>query len=83
LTAGLELQRYCRDIVREHAYNHGWSKRQTNDVIRSLRLLQTLQPTPGSKIRATDVEQLPRYRGRQAGRWRAALTWSRCEDVAS
>lgn len=63
LAASLELQHYCRDIVREHADKHGWSQRQTNDVTRSLRLLQTLQPTPGAPIRATDVQQLPRYSG--------------------
>jgi hypothetical protein len=61
LNAGLPLQTYCSGIVREHAIAHGWSVRQTNDVIRSLRLLQTLQPAPGVKIRATDVWQLPRY----------------------
>jgi hypothetical protein len=63
LAASLELQYYCRDIVRGHADKHRWSQRQTNDVIRSLRLLQTLQPTPGARIRATDVQQLPRYSG--------------------
>ena len=47
----------------DHGANHGWSKRQTNDVIRSLRLLQVLQDTPGAKINATDVLQLPRYDG--------------------
>ncbi len=63
LAARMELQTYCRDIVREHAEQHGWSQRQTNDVIRSLRLLQTLRLTAGAKIRATDVQRLPRYSG--------------------
>lgn len=63
LNADQELARYCKDIVGEHATERGWSTRQTNDVIRSLRLLQTLQDTPGTKIRATDVLQLPRYGG--------------------
>jgi hypothetical protein len=63
LVADSDLIRYCRHIVAEHADRHGWSKRQRNDVIRSLRLLQVLQPTPGAKINATDVLQLPGYGG--------------------
>jgi hypothetical protein len=63
LVADSDLIRYCKDVVRDHASAHGWSKKQTNNVIRSLRLLQVLQATPGAKINATDVEQLPRYGG--------------------
>jgi hypothetical protein len=63
LAVDSELLRYCKDIVGDHGAKHGWSKRQTNDVIRSLRLLQVLQDTPGAKINATDVLQLPRYDG--------------------
>lgn len=63
LTADSQLLRYCIDIVREHATTHGWSKRQRNDVIQSLRLVQVLQDTPGAKITATDVLQLRRYDG--------------------
>ncbi len=63
LARGMELRRYCDDIVREHAAKYGWSTRQRNDVSRSLRLLQVLQDTPGGKIRATDVQQLPIYGG--------------------
>lgn len=58
-----DLIRHCSAVVRDHAARHGWSRRQSNDVIRSLRLLQVLQDTPGAKIRATDVAQLPRYDG--------------------
>lgn len=61
--ADSDLIRHCSAVVRDHAARHGWSRRQTNDVIRSLRLLQVLQDTPGAKIRATDVAQLPRYDG--------------------
>jgi hypothetical protein len=61
--ADSDLIRHCSAVVRDHARRHGWSKRQTNDVIRSLRLLGVLQDTPGAKIRATDVLQLPRYDG--------------------
>jgi hypothetical protein len=58
-----ELTRYCAAIVNEHASQFGWSVRQRNDVIRSLRLLQMLRSTPNAKIRASDVLQLPRYDG--------------------
>jgi hypothetical protein len=63
LAADSDLLGYCQDIVREHAARHGWSRRQRNDVVRSLRLLQALHGTPGAKINATDVLQLPRYDG--------------------
>ena len=58
-----DLTRYCAAIAAEHAQRYGWSGRQRNDVIRSLRLLQTLRPNPTAKIRASDVLQLPRYDG--------------------
>jgi hypothetical protein len=58
-----ELTRYCAVVVDEHAERYGWSVRQRNDVMRSLRLLQTLRDEPTAKIRATDVMQLPRYDG--------------------
>lgn len=58
-----ELLRYCDEIVRDHARLHGWSTKQTNDVRRSLRLLQVLQHTPGAQIRATDVLKLPGLTG--------------------
>jgi len=63
LTADSELVRFCGDVVREHATRHGWSKRQTNDVIRSLRIVQVLQDTPSAMIHATDVQALSRYGG--------------------
>lgn len=58
-----EMVRYYSDIVRDHGVQHGWSKRQTNDVIRSMRILHALQDTPTTKINATDVLQLSRYDG--------------------
>ena len=61
--ADSDLIRLLQRVVRDHAARHGWSKRQTNDVIRSLRLLQVLQDTPGAKIHASEVPQLPRYDG--------------------
>jgi hypothetical protein len=59
--ADRDLADYCKEIVAEHAARHGWSNRQRNDVTRSLRLLNTLVATPGTKINASDVQQLPRY----------------------
>ncbi|MEV7649078.1 hypothetical protein [Arthrobacter sp. NPDC089319] len=58
-----DLTRYCAAIVREHAARAGWSKRQRNDVTRSLRILQGLRPTPTAKVRATHVLQLRQYSG--------------------
>ncbi|WP_231941161.1 hypothetical protein [Arthrobacter sp. U41] len=58
-----DLTRYCAAIVREHAERAGWSKRQRNDLTRSLRLLQGLRLSPTAKIRATDVLQLRQYSG--------------------
>lgn len=58
-----ELTRYCASIVREHALRFGWSKRQRNDVTRSLRMLEGLRSSPTAKIRATDVLQLRQYSG--------------------
>lgn len=63
LVENSELTRYCAGIVREHAERFGWSKRQRNDVVRSLRLLQTLRDSPTAKIRASDALQLPRWGG--------------------
>jgi hypothetical protein len=63
LIADDALIAHCRAIVAEHAAAHGWSKRQRNDVVRSLRLLSVLQDSPGARINATDVLQLPRYDG--------------------
>jgi len=61
LVADSDLIGYFRGVVRDHAARHGWSKRQTNDVIRSLRILQVLQDTPTATVNATDVLQLSRY----------------------
>lgn len=63
LTFTSDLVEYCSAIVAEHAATHGWSKRQRNMVVASLRMLAFLQDTPGAKIRATDVLGLPRFDG--------------------
>lgn len=63
LAANDDLTRYCAAIVTEHAQRHGWSNRQRNAVIGSLRVLQATRPTPAAKIRASDIIGLRRYDG--------------------
>lgn len=58
-----ELVRYCDEVVVDHAEVHGWSRKHTNDVRRTLRLVQVLQHTPNAKINATDVLKLPALQG--------------------
>jgi hypothetical protein len=58
--------RFCDAILRDHATRHGWSRKQINDTARSLRLLQVLQDTPGAKINASDVLELPGLGGTAA-----------------
>mgnify|MGYP001088851526 CR=1 FL=1 len=58
-----DLTRYCAAIVTAHADRYGWSARQRMAVVRSLRVLQTLRPTPSAKIPASDVIALRRYDG--------------------
>jgi len=55
------LLRHCEPALREHAARHGWSTRQTNSVVHTLKLLDVLQDTPGAKIRASDVLAGTRY----------------------
>jgi hypothetical protein len=63
MMADTELLRYCDEVVRDHAAAHGWTPKQTNDVRRSIRLVQALQHTPNAKINATDVLRLPDLKG--------------------
>ncbi|PWN04350.1 hypothetical protein DJ010_01520 [Nocardioides silvaticus] len=58
-----ELTRYCAAIVADHARRYGWSVRQRNAVMQTLRMLQTVRPTPTARIRASDVVALRRYDG--------------------
>jgi hypothetical protein len=58
-----ELTRYCAAIVADHARRYGWSVRQRNAVMQTLRMLQTVRPTPTAKIRASDIVALRRYDG--------------------
>ena len=62
-TVDTALLRYCDEVIRDHAAAHGWSNKQTNDVRRSLRLVQALQHSPNAKINASDVLQIPSMRG--------------------
>lgn len=61
-TVDTALLRYCDEVIRDHANLHGWSNKQTNDVRRSLRLVQVLQHSPNAKINASDVLQIPSLR---------------------
>lgn len=61
-TVDTALLRYCDEVIRDHAAAHGWSNKHTNDVRRSLRLVQVLQHSPNAKITASDVLQLPSLR---------------------
>jgi hypothetical protein len=58
-----ELTRYCAAIVTDHARRYGWSVRQRNAVMQTLRMLQTVRPTPTAKVRASDVVAVRRYDG--------------------
>ena len=61
-TVDTALLRYCDEVIRDHAAAHGWSNKQTNDVRRTMRLVQVLQHAPNAKINASDVLQLPSLR---------------------
>jgi hypothetical protein len=63
LNADGELALYCKNIVTDHARKHGWSTRQTNQVVLSLRVLQILQDTERSPIKASEVIRLRKYDG--------------------
>ncbi len=54
---------HCREVLDDHGDRHGWSVRQRNLVVQSLRLLTVLQDTPGARIAASDVAMLPRHGG--------------------
>ncbi|MGW9132003.1 hypothetical protein [Streptomyces sp. NPDC055681] len=58
-----EMLVHCDQVLRDHAARHGWSKKLTNEVKRSLKLLVALQANPGAKIQASDVLELPRLGG--------------------
>jgi hypothetical protein len=64
LVADSDLIRCCKDIVRDHASAHGWTKKHTYDVIR----VPAAGAGPSTHPRRQNqrhrgVEQLPRYGG--------------------
>ncbi|MFE4370571.1 hypothetical protein ACFRMN_20465 [Streptomyces sp. NPDC056835] len=65
LTGDSQLLRYCESVLREHAERHSWTRRQTNSVVHTLKLLDALQDWPGAKILASDVAASLRYGGTQ------------------
>lgn len=58
-----DLTRFCAAILADHSTRYGWSVRQRNGVMQTLRMLQVIRPTPTAKIRASDVVFLRRYDG--------------------
>ncbi|NEA59764.1 hypothetical protein G3I60_37805 [Streptomyces sp. SID13666] len=58
-----DMLAHCDVVLRDRAARHSWSKKLTNEVRRSIKLLQALQDTPGAKIHASDVLELPRLGG--------------------
>ncbi|MET8539913.1 hypothetical protein ABZW03_04545 [Kitasatospora sp. NPDC004799] len=64
-TAGPDSQMlaHCDRVLRDHAARHGWSKKLTNEVKRSLKLLRAMQDTPDAKIHASEVLELPKIGG--------------------
>lgn len=63
LSADGDWIRHCSAVARDHAERHGWSNRQANAVVNSLRILHVLQDTPGARITAGEVQRLGRYGG--------------------
>jgi len=53
------LVRFCDSAIRDHATVHGWSRKHTNDVRRTLRLVSVDQHTPDAKINASDILKVP------------------------
>lgn len=52
------LDAHLRHVLREHAARHGWSTKQVQDARRSLSMVQAAQHTPGSAVKASEVEAL-------------------------
>lgn len=54
-----EMLRYCDAVVVAHAGVHGWSRKQTNDVRRTIRFVVAMSDTPGGRVNASDVLKVP------------------------
>ncbi|UUW88728.1 hypothetical protein [Pimelobacter simplex] len=53
-----QMAAYLDAAVRDHARRHGWSKTSTYRTLRSMRVLQLMQDTPGSPLSARDAMSL-------------------------
>ena len=61
-TAGARDWTYRTDtIVFAHAEKFGWSERQTNQVRRSLKMVQLIRPDGATQVRASEVLRLSGY----------------------
>lgn len=61
-TAGARDWTYLTDtIVFAHAEKFGWSRRQTNQVRRSLKMIQLIRPDGATQVRASEVLRLSGY----------------------
>ena len=61
-TAGARDWTYMTDtIVFSHAEKFGWSERQTNQVRRSLKMIQLIRPDGATQVRASEVLRLSGY----------------------
>ena len=61
-TAGARDWTYRTDtIVFAHAEKFGWSERQTNQVRRSLKMIQLIRPDGATQVRASEVLRLSGY----------------------
>ncbi len=63
LTENSDLTGYFQTVVRDHAITYGWSARQRTSVTHSLKLRQLTRTNPTTRIRASEVLELPRYAG--------------------
>lgn len=62
VTAGASDWTFLTDtIVFAHAEKFGWSQRQTNQVRRSLKMIQLIRPAGAAQVRASEVLRLSRY----------------------
>lgn len=52
------LAAHCDRVLREHAAQHGWTKRLTNVVAASLRAVLAWQDTPGGPIKTSEARRL-------------------------
>ncbi|MEU8196301.1 hypothetical protein AB0C10_21195 [Microbispora amethystogenes] len=54
-----QLEAALHHFAGQHAAQHGWSRRTTENVRRAVRILLGIQDTPGAAIKASDVMLLP------------------------